>query len=185
MGIQRMISNLSWGLVLLTFAAVSARADLIGQSVEIDYLYPTQADIYQVLGTGTVTGPGYTVNSFGQHDYTVTGSQITLLNVAGEEVTFLSAIFNGYGLTETGGSPATITGVTVDSATDVSGFDSSRVSFDSTDVFLNMQSLSTEAGQEVVLDLQFGSSSVPEPGTLGFLGLGLAAMGIVRRFQHK
>ncbi len=89
MGIQRMISNLSWGLVLLTFATVSARADLIGQSVEIDYLYPTQADIYQVLGTGIVTGPGYTVNSFGQHNYTVTGSQITLLNVAGSEVSVL------------------------------------------------------------------------------------------------
>jgi hypothetical protein len=181
-----MSRNLTPFLVSAAFlvSGLSARAGLIGQAVEVDYLYPTQGAILQVLGTGTVTGGGFTVNSFGQHNYTVFDSQIVLQNVAGTQISFLAATFNGYGLTETGGTPFTITNVTVDGATNVSGFVPSRVSFDATHVFLNMQGLLTQSGQEVVLDLNGFTGSVPEPTTFGLVFAALAA-GIARHLHRR
>ena len=170
--------------LLLAFSAVPASAGLIGQSVRVDYLYPDQSSVLQVLGSGVVSAGGFTVNSFGQHNYTVTDAQITLQNVAGTSINFLSNTFNGYELIETGGSPLAFTGVTVDAATNVSGFNASRVSFDATHVFLNMQDLTTQNQQKVVLNLQFGASSVPEPLSAGMVGLGLAAAGLLRRFKR-
>ena len=172
------------GGILLVLSALPASAGLIGQPVTVDYLYPDQSTVLETLGSGTVTGLGFTVNSFGQHDVTVTDTQLILQNVADETISFTSAAFNGYEMIETGGSPVTITGFAVDGATDVSGFDASRVSFDGTHLFVNMNDLQTQAGQEVVLDLQFGGTSVPEPVSAGLVGLGLAAAGLMRRFKR-
>ncbi len=41
-------------LLLLFVAATPAFADLAGATVTVNYLYPEQNDIYEVLGTGTV-----------------------------------------------------------------------------------------------------------------------------------
>lgn len=174
-------SRFARGFMLAGFAltAFTAKADLIGQPVEVYYDYPTIGSVFATLGTGTVTAGGITLGnppmSSPTSDYTVFGAQIVLENVFNETLNYGSATFNGYVLTETGGSPAAITGVSIDRTTNVSGFTSSDVSFDSTDVYLNMQGLQPAPTQEVVLDLNFGSiSSVPEPGTVGLLYAGLA-----------
>ena len=169
------------GLVL-AMAAAPMSAGLISEPVQIDYLYPTIGAIYQTLGTGTVTAGGLTFNSFGQYDYTVFDTQIVLSNITTHDILFLEAAFNGYVLTLTGVAPVTISGVTVNSATNVSGFDSSRISFDSTHVWLNMQSLSTNPNEAVVLDLSFADTSVPEPATAWLVGLSLVGAGFVRRY---
>ena len=171
--------------ILLVLSALPANAGLIGQPVTVDYIYPDQSTVLQALGSGTVTGGGFTVPSFTANTFTVTDTQITLQNISGSESDFTSAAFNGYELIETGGSPVTITGVTVDGATNVSGFDASRVSFDAAHVFLNMHDLTTQTQQKVVLDLHFGSTTgVPEPVSAGMVGLGLAAAGLVRRLKR-
>ena len=170
--------------ILLVLSALPASAGLVGQPVTVDYLYPDQSTVYTGLGSGTVTGGGFTVNSFGQTNVTISDTQITIQDVFGSQLDFLSATFNGYELIETGGSPATITGFTVDGTTNVSGFDASRVSFDGTHVFVNMQGLLPLNLQEVVLDLQFSGTSVPEPVSARLVGLGLAAAGLVRRFKR-
>lgn len=169
------------GLVLVT-AAAPMSAGLISQPVEVDYLYPEIGTLYSTLGIGTVTAGGFTASSFGQNDYTVFDTQIVLRNVFSGSVYFTASTFNGYGLTLTGVAPVTISGVTVNSATNVSGFDSSRISFDSTHVWLNMQSLETYPNEAVVLDLSFADTSVPEPATAWLVGLTLVAAGLVRRY---
>jgi len=169
---RTVISSLA--VVLFVFAGRTFASDLNGNSVTVNYLYPNMSTVYQTLGTGTVTGAGFTTNSFGQHQFTVFPSEITLTNVLGSDVNFLIGSFNGYQMIDNTGSPA-ITGVTV-AFNDVAGFTASDVSFDATDVWINMQGLTTTPGLDLQLDLQFASTSVPEPGSLLLFGTALLGM---------
>src|SRR5437868_8191193 len=117
-------------VLMLALSGVQAFADLDGANVTVNYLFPDINSVFEVLGTGTVTGAGFTVNSFGQHDFTTFPTDLTLTNVFGGDVTFTPASFNGYQLVvNSGGSP--ITGVTI-AFNDIAGFDASRISFDGT-----------------------------------------------------
>jgi len=181
MRIKRILA-VSLGAAMLAFGGQAYAGTLDGDNVTVNYLYPDSSTVYQNLGTGTVSAAGFTVNSFGQHNYTVFPSEITLTNVLGQDVNFLSAAFNGYELIDNTGSPA-ITGVTV-GFSDVAGFDASRVSFDATHVWLNMQSLITTPGEDIELDLQFGTVTTPEPATLLLFGTALLGMAplVLKRF---
>ena len=178
----------SWFLLALLIVSVGvpgAQADsLDGQQVEIDYIFPTFGTVLMNLGSGTVTAAGFTVDSFGLNTYTVTDTQIVLKNVFGP-VRFGPRSFNGYGLTETGSSPVTITGVTLDPATNVSEVSSSNVSFDGTHVWLNMSGITTNEGQVVVLDVTSGSTVVPESGTGGLALTGWGLIGFVVMMRKR
>src|SRR5580700_4727823 len=93
-------------LLVLALSGVQASADLNGANVTVNYLFPDINTVFQVLGTGTVTPAGFTVNSFGQHDFTTFPTDLTLTNVAGIDITFIPATFNGYqSVVNSGGSP--------------------------------------------------------------------------------
>jgi hypothetical protein len=174
MKLARMFTILAGGLLL---SGAPAFADLLGDSVTVNYLYPDINSVYTTLGSGTVTAGGFTVNSFSQHDFTVFGSEIDLSNVNAGDVFFLSSSFNGYQLINNSGGDA-ITGVSI-ITNNISGFDASRISFDANDVWVNLHDLTTTSGLDLQLGLNF--NSVPEPGTLAALGVGLAAIGVLRR----
>ncbi len=173
---RRKTKTLLFGLVgVLLLCAGQAFADLIGDTVTVDYLYPDISTVFQVLGTGTVTAGGFTVHTgpSGMFNYTVFGSEVALTFDIGAH--FLPASFNGWELINDTGSPA-INGVTV-GFFDVPGFDDSRVTFDATHVWLNMADLVASPGQDVQLDLRFAT---PEPTTIALLGLGVGALGFLR-----
>ena len=62
-----------------------------------------------------------------------------------------------------------ISGVSVNGATSLAGFNSSRVSFDADNIYVNWQGLTAVPSQIVSLDVQF--TEVPEPATLALVGL--------------
>jgi len=168
-------------VVLFVLGMVPAQAGLLGDSVTVDYIFGATKDtVLQSLGSGTVIASGTTFNSFGQTDFKVFDTAITITDILGSSVNFTPNTFNGYRLTNLTGLPA-ITGLTIDPATTLAGFTASRISFDATHVWVNLSDLTTQPGLNVKLNMQFGASSVPEPATFGFVGLSLASLVLLRR----
>ena len=156
----------------LTTARPAAAQDLNGQQVTVDYLFPSTGNLYENDGNGIVTPAGITFTSFGFVNTTAKPSEVDITFNGGAH--FTNSSFNGPHLYEIGALPVSITGVTVDGATNVFGFDSSRVTFDSNGVYANLQGLSVDSGKTVRLNLSFGPSSVtPEGSSLAMMGLGL------------
>ena len=165
------------GLAVLAHAPAHAQG-LNGQMVNVTILYPNKATVYEDEGTKTVASAGTTfLDTHGNTTTTVTPGQVVFTFIS--TGTFGKATFNGFQIAETGGAPATITGVSLDSSSNLSGFDASRISFDTKDVFANVQGLSFVQGQNVTLDLSFlppTPAAVPEPSAT--LTFALAALGL-------
>ena len=85
-------------------------------------------------------------------------------------------IYNGVALDFSGTS---LTSVSIDPATNMVGFDSSRISFTSGQIQVDWQNLSFTPSTIVRLDV----TSVPEPSAILLLGLGLAGL-VFRRTFH-
>ena len=164
------------GLAALGLAAAhpAAAQGLNGQPVTLDYLYPDQSSVRVAGGTQTVTPAGASYTFFGLGGVKVTPTQLIVTNLLGSTATYTAATFNGFHLLEVGASPSAITGVTVDPATNVAGFDSSRVSFSTSGIYLNFQGLVITGTGNVTLDIAATPAPVPEASTTVSLGLLLA-----------
>jgi hypothetical protein len=165
-------------LTLLPVMIPPASALLLGNTVQADYLFPTQTSVFQILGTATVN-PTALFNSFGQTNYLVTDDTLQITNVFRSDVTFLSAAFNGVEISDLTNAP--ITAVTVDSATNLAGFSAADVSFDASHIFVNLQSLVTTPTTLVQLDITGTAPAIPEPDSLALLAIGIFSLFLLRR----
>ena len=178
---------LTTGLALLAHAPAHAQS-FSSQPVNVTYQtsnpgttnfsFGAQSGTQTVTGTSTGCSFGGTVNTL------VTPSQIvfTLPTSSTQSATFGAGTFfgtgtfNGCQVAETGVSPAIITGVSLNSASNLSGFDASRISFTGTTVNANFQGLTFLSGSNVTLDLKFAPApapaAVPEPSSVASMGLG-------------
>jgi hypothetical protein len=98
--------------------------------------------------------------------------------------TWTVASYNGIIFTAT--SPLDITSAMVGASTTMSGFDNFRVSYTDHQILLNWQGLSYIDGTTVNINFTSAlpqNGSVPEPGTLALLGLGLASLAWRRQKQ--
>jgi hypothetical protein len=166
----------------------TARAGFIGFTIGVETQFPTLGTVCcgsgsAVVGSGiefpTGSFPNYNSNAF----IDVGDLQIDYGQTAA--TTYTSGAFNGFRFFDTLGTIAPITGVSINGATNLAGFNSSRLSFDADNIFINLQGLSAGGAHLVRLDVQFGSTAVPEPSAILFLGSGLTGIAILARRRRQ
>ena len=150
-----------------------ASAGLIGDSVTVDYYFPDTSTLTYHLGTKTVA-PTALFNAFDQIDFLVTNNTLQITDTFPGQVIFTAQTFNGIHLTDN--SQDGIVGVTLDPASNLAGFDPSDITFDGSDIWVNIEGVIINPKTYVQLDI-----AVPEPFTLSLFGLGLAGLITIHR----
>lgn len=158
-----------------------------GSTLNYQYYYPTNSSPFATPSNGPIlVGSGIEiadVSGGGWASLNVSGANIFVNYYAGP-TSWTAALFNGWVLSDQSNNLANISGVTVNSATNMAGFSSSNILFTADTISVNWQGLSFDAGTIVSLDVAFESavSAVPEPSTwammlvgFGFVGCGMRA----------
>ena len=174
-------------LVFSTFAHADA-VDFDGQQLTATYFAPSTSDVWTAGGPHTFTvGSGVEIVKFiGDFDLDVSATNITARNFIFPDK-FFDAPFNGFKVSDDFGNVRNISGVTINGATNMLGFELSRVSFDANNVFVNWQGLSFEESTVVSLDVTFESAAAPLPSvaTTGVTLLGgVGGFRLLRRRQR-
>lgn len=167
-----------------TLAPQPAAAQLAGETIGAQYLFPDLASII-IDFPAAVVGAGVEFNAINQSQVDVADASLTISSVPGQGPTqLLPAAFNGYRIYDVGGTLPGFVTVTVNAATNLPGFDATRVSFDADNVFVNLQDLVLLPGEIVLLDIGF-ASTVPEPATVGLVATGLVVVGAAARRRRR
>lgn len=182
----------NFGLGLLAALALlsvgsSAHADLTGDSVDVQYLYPTISSVVQDLGDTSV--PGST--SYANVQISITGDLVTI-STANPGQDFQAATFNGFSIADITKNPD-ITGIEFlqNSSTVPGNFTTSDITFNSDEVFFNFEGQNWCNCDGVTYSAEFllffGTNNVPEPPTVALLGAALGGLGLffARRRRHR
>jgi hypothetical protein len=171
-----------------------AHAGFIGAQMTASYYFPDSSSPY---ASAAFTPPSFTVGA-GQEtvgdiegvtnllvDFSDDALSIAFDTILGNP-TWNGADFNGIIFTAT--NPLDISSAIVDASTTMAGFDNFRISYTDHQILLNWQGLSYIDGTVVNINFTSGlpqTGSVPEPGTLALVGLGLAGLVPRRRKRAK
>lgn len=166
----------------LLFAGV-AQASLIGSTVDVSAYFGNTSSPYYDPGNVVVgAGVEYPAGSYPSYNPSwqidISDSQLTITDTASTGFPFVTSSFNGWILTVVSG-PA-ITSAAVDAGSDFSPF---ALSIVNGTLQLNYSGVAGPSGGTSIINFATDSvaPSVPEPGTLALLGLGLAGLGFARR----
>lgn len=165
------------GFVLVTGLGLSSgvHATLIGDTVDVIHYFPDLDTVHNVLGptTGAV-GLSDVVTYSGIYDVDLEADSI--------QVDFLSqnswsaSAFNGLIVASI---DDIVTNVSID--TNMLGWDNSRLGFNASALAFNWNSLSFTT--DTYFNAYITTSSVPEPGILALISLGLVGFGFRRKRQ--
>ena len=177
--------------VIGTLISVSPfRADaalLEGQTVQTTEFHGTAPDTALVFGPVlSVVGPGVELTNFGFEGYlTINFSDTNILITANIDQPF--GPFDVLRFVDINNLIPAFTSVTLNSATNWTGFDASRILFTADMIDLNLTALAGSQGQQIALGLTAGPvtppSTVPEPPA--YLLLGIALLGMLGSGQRK
>ena len=187
-----MTKVLASAAILLAYSGINARAHSIlsGVTVSANWNFPMIGTLYEgSTPPSAVVGPSDALFVFGPFntamdiDVSATTDIITLdgENNGADGGFYLSGTFNGFVISVLNPSPGfAFTGVGIQSI----NWDNQTppISFDPTDIYVNMQGLTQIGpGSDIVLSYT-ASTATPEPGSILLLGSGaLGLAGVLRR----
>ena len=178
--------NRTW-IVLALGMTSTGWAGFLGNQVGAQTLMPTIGTVSQDLGTAIVgAGIEFPLSVISSD---LTDNQIHIFVSANTPTaTFGAASFFGFRFYDAGGTVPDITGLSINGSTNLAGLDASRLTFDTNNIFINLQGLtfqgptSTQPLTNLLLDVQF--AAVPEPSTMTLLGCGLA-LGMIKMRRRE
>jgi hypothetical protein len=162
--------------------AVPAAASFDGATIDLQYYFPDLGSPFSTFEQ-FVVGAGVESTFFPDDDPRTNldfgGTNLYITYNSASNWTF--ADFNGFVFADTTNTLDTIVGVSVNAATNMVGFDASRVSFTGDTVAVNWNGLSFNEQTIVSLDFRFGDAAIPEPATWAMMILGFGLVGAAAR----
>ena len=182
------MTRLQHALGALALAASSAAGaqSFDGATLNYQYYFPNSSTPYPAADNGSfVVGPGIEVDNVSDDRATldISGSNIFIDFISNSVWT--TETFNGWILSDQSDSLAAILGVSIDPASNLAGFSLSNISFTENQIAVNWQGLSFTESTILSLNVTFGSTAVPEPGTWAMMLLGFGAAGFALRRGRK
>jgi hypothetical protein len=160
---------LAWG------AAASASPLLDGRMVQGEWIFPALGTVYQSVDV--TVGPALEIpGTAGGFDVDLSDTKIVFSHMTAPDG-YSSGTFNGWHFSDFLGTIDAFGSVTIDPATNMAGFDASRIDVSADDIFVNFRGLGGDTDTVVVLHI----APVPEPSSASLVLLGGALLAARRR----
>ena len=173
----------------LALVSTPAAAGLIGKTAALDQLYPASDQVALSLGT-RIVGPGIEFpSSLADYDWNIDASSITFSRSftcfqPPCQLGYTPSSFNGFRLAFSGAGLPQIVGTELLETVGFTSFSSSRITFDASDVFIELGGIQETFDPGTVFGAKIGlqfAGTVPEPTTLVMVIGGLAIIRSVSR----